>query len=146
MSRITRLFQPAPAPLPSLRGLALLLAGATLLGATTLATRTAPSEPARMAASPAVRNLPWDQVKVRLQPDPPAYPPDAKKKRIQGTVVVELVIDENGIPVRARATKGPQPLRETAVTYALGWRFEPVLAGGKPVPARFKLTMPFRLR
>lgn len=146
MHRITRLFQPDPAPLPSLRGLALLLAGATLLGATALATRPAPPKPAKEAAPPAVRNLSWNQVKVRFQPEAPAYPPDAKAKRIQGTVVVELVIDENGIPVRARATKGPQPLRSTAVAYALGWRFEPVLAGGKPVPARFKLTMPFRLR
>jgi TonB family protein len=142
MHRITRLFQPAPAPLPSLRGLALLLAGATLLGATAL---TTPGS-ARVAARPAIRTLPWDQVKVRFQPDPPVYPPAAKEKRIQGTVIVELVIDENGIPVRARATKGPQPLRGTAVAYALGWRFEPVLVAGRPVPVRFQLTMPFRLR
>ncbi|HEX9009595.1 MAG TPA: M56 family metallopeptidase [Holophagaceae bacterium] len=145
MSRITRLFQPRPEPVPSLRGLALLLAGAALLGTTALGARAMP-KPAPRAASdrPVLRS--WDAVKVRFQPDPPAYPPDAKEKRIQGTVIVELVIDENGIPIRARATKGPQALRGTAVAYALGWRFEPVLVDGKPVPARFHLTMPFRLR
>jgi TonB family protein len=85
-------------------------------------------------------------MKVRLQPEPPAYPPEAKKQRIQGTVVVELVVDDLGIPVRAHAVKGPQALRSTAVAYALGWRFEPVLSEGKPTSARFQLTMPFRLR
>lgn len=146
MHRITRLFQPASTPLPSLRGLALLLAGATFLGGTALATRPVAPGSATAATRLTVRNLSWDQVKVRLQPDPPAYPPDAKAKHIQGTVIVELVIDENGIPVRARATAGPRPLRGTAVAYALGWRFEPVLVEGRPVPSRFKLTMPFRLR
>lgn len=133
MRRITRLFQPQPAPVPSLRGLALLLAGATLLGATALASRQAPIP---LSSTP---------LKLRFQPDPPAYPPDAKKRHIQGTVVVELEVDELGIPVRAHAVKGPQALRSTAVAYALGWRFEPALRNGKPAASRFRLTMPFRL-
>ena len=145
MHRISRLFQPQPAPAPSLRGLAILLASATLLGATALASRSITSQKSNVAPErPVLRS--FESMKVRFQPDPPAYPPDAKKKRIQGTVVVELVVDENGIPARAHAVKGPQALRGTAVAYALGWRFEPVLRDGKPTPVRFQLTMPFRLR
>jgi len=143
MHRITRLFQPQPAPSPSLRGLAILLAGASLLGATALASRSLPTQRSRTQERPVLRSS--ESMKVRFQPDPPAYPPDAKKQRIQGTVVVELVVDENGIPVRAHAVKGPQALRGTAVAYALGWRFEPALRDGKPMSARFQLSMPFRL-
>ncbi|GLH69216.1 hypothetical protein GETHPA_07490 [Geothrix rubra] len=133
MQRINRLFKPQPAPIPSLRGLALLLAGATLLGATALASR---QPPVPLSSTP---------LKLRFQPEPPPYPPEAKKQRIQGTVVVDLVVDDLGIPVRAHAVKGPQALRSTAVAYALGWRFEPGLRDGKPSTTRFRLTMPFRL-
>lgn len=133
MQRINRLFKPQPAPIPSLRGLALLLAGATLLGATALASR---QPPVPLSSTP---------LKLRFQPEPPPYPPEAKKQRIQGTVVVDLVVDDLGIPVRAHAVKGPQALRNTAVAYALGWRFEPGLRDGKPATTRFRLTMPFRL-
>ena len=144
MHRITRLFQPQPAPAPSLRGLAILLAGASLLGATALASHSASLHSSRTPERPVLRS--YESMKVRFQPDPPAYPAEAKKQRIQGTVIVELVVDENGIPVRAHVVKGPQALRSTAVAYALGWRFEPVLSEGKPTSARFQLTMPFRLR
>ena len=146
MHRITRLFQPQTTQAPSLRGLVLMLAGATLLGATALATphTTAPDTRAKKAPETKVITS-SEPLKVRFQPPAPAYPPDAKRKGIQGPVVVELVVDENGIPVRARALNGPQALRGTAVTYALGWRFEPALHGGKPVATQFKLAMPFRL-
>jgi len=144
MHRITRLFQPQPAPAPSLRGLAVLLAGASLLGATALASHSVSPRGSRTPERPVLRS--YESMKVRFQPDPPAYPAEAKKQRIQGTVVVDLVVDDLGIPVRAHVVKGPQALRSTAVAYALGWRFEPVLIEGKPTSARFQLTMPFRLR
>ena len=141
MHRITRLFQPQPTAVPSLRGLALALTGASLLGATALASGTLSRHP-----QPAPLQTAFSAMKVRLQPPPPAYPADAKKRHIQGTVLVDLVVDENGIPVRAKAIQGPEALRGKAVAYALGWRFEPAQRNGKPVSSRFHLTMPFRLR
>jgi TonB family protein len=88
----------------------------------------------------------FSAIKIAHQPPAPAYPADAKAARIQGTVVVELVVDEQGVPVSARALEGPPQLAPTAVAYAREWRFEPALVNGKAVQARFKLTMPFRLR
>lgn len=38
------------------------------------------------------------------------------------------------------------PPRATTLDYALNWTFHPALLNGKPVPAAFSLTMPFRLR
>lgn len=250
MQRITRLFQPQPAPAPSLRGLAILLVSATLLGATALVAsqargKAAPA-PTRKAAEttlavalditpiasqptaytckavitnrttgtvlarptiigikgePALVTIggpAWDlafelrmdlsgthatytarllksgkltaqqkgdwhlraavagpdpvhdfdfkQIHVLHQPDPPAHPTEAKAQRIQGTVVVALIVGTDGVPESAEAVEGPEALRPTAVDYAKGWRFEPAKVDGKPVKARFKLTMPFRLR
>lgn len=87
----------------------------------------------------------FSQIRVRYQPPPPPYPPEAKARHIQGTVVVELVVDPNGTPIRAEGLQGPMMLVETAIGYALRWRFGPALLNGVPQYARFKLTMPFRL-
>jgi TonB family protein len=59
--------------------------------------------------------------------------------------VVEVVVDTKGRVTSAKALEGPEALQATAVDYGKGWRFEPAKLDGKPVRARFKLTMPFRL-
>jgi protein TonB len=94
----------------------------------------------------AVRDFQFNQVKVAHQPDPPAYPAEAKAQGIQGTVVVEFLVGTDGLVESAKAIEGPEALRTTAEDYAKAWRFEPAQVDGRPVRARFKLTMPFRLR
>lgn len=86
------------------------------------------------------------QIKIKHQPPPPPYPPLAKIAAIQGTVVVELIIDTNGLTEQATAIDGPPQLRASAESYAMQWRFEPALLNNVPQKARFRLTMPFRLR
>jgi TonB family protein len=88
----------------------------------------------------------FSQIKIRLQPPAPPYPVNAKMNRIQGTVVIALTIDPTGRPARAEALEGPVELLMTAIRYALEWEFEPARLNGVPQYARFKLTMPFRLR
>jgi TonB family protein len=143
MSRIQRILRPRSIPAPVLPMAALLpaLALAAGLGLSTLSATDAPK-----AASAAPVEVEWKKIKVKHQPDPPAYPPEAKAQRIQGTVVVALVIDTEGRVTRATAVSGPPELHPCAVDYARTWTFHPVLVKGKPVPATFKLTMPFRLR
>ena len=79
------------------------------------------------------------------RPAPP-YPTSAKMHRVQGTVVVELIVDPEGRVARAEALEGPGPLLLTAIGYALDWKFQPALLNGVPQYARFRLTMPFRFR
>jgi hypothetical protein len=50
------------------------------------------------------------------------------------------------VPTSAVAKEGPPQLRPTAEAYAMQWKFEPAMLNGAPQYARFKLTMPFRLR
>jgi protein TonB len=84
-------------------------------------------------------------VKVIYQPKPPAYPEAAKAARIQGTVMIELLVGTDGIPISAKALEGPNELRQTAEEFALKYRFSPVLHDGKPQPIRFTLNLPFKL-
>ncbi|WP_243286164.1 M56 family metallopeptidase [Geothrix terrae] len=145
MLRIQRLLRPHPthatgSPVAAFIP-ALLLA--TALGLTTLSATTTP-KPATRVSDPV--EMDFKKIRVKHQPDAPAYPPEAKAQRIQGTVVVVVVIDAQGKVQDAKAISGPPELHACAVGYAKIWEFEPVKVKGKPVPARFKLTMPFRLR
>lgn len=86
------------------------------------------------------------QVKVKVQPPPPPYPTQALEQKVDGTVTVLLTLDPDGRPARAIAASGPPELKATALRYAMQWIFEPIKVGGKPVWARFRLPMPFKLR
>jgi TonB family protein len=106
---------------------------------------TAPKPPPAAPAGKAV-DFDFSQIRIKYQPPAPRYPPYAKTHHVQGTVVVELTIDPEGLVSRAEALEGPGPLLLTAIGYALDWKFQPALLNGVPQYARFRLTMPFRLR
>jgi len=93
-----------------------------------------------------VQDVEYSQVKVKYQPPPPPYPPIARIARIQGTVVVQITIGVDGLPISAKALEGPVQLRPGAEAYAMQWKFEPCMMGGVPQQARFLLNMPFKLR
>lgn len=96
--------------------------------------------------APRAVDFDFSAIKIKHQPPAPSYPEGARQHRIQGEVVLSIEIGEDGLPLRVVALKGPAELVLAAVNYALDWTFMPALVDGKPVKARFKLTMPFRLR
>jgi TonB family protein len=63
----------------------------------------------------------------------PIYPDAARRLQMIGSVRVEVVVDENGKVVSAKATSGPGMLREPAVQAAYRARFSPTKLSGKPV-------------
>lgn len=75
----------------------------------------------------------------------PAYPPIAKQTGISGDVTVEILIDENGRVVSARALSGPALLQQTAVAAARGWSFRPTLLNGQAVKVTGAITFRFNL-
>ncbi len=76
----------------------------------------------------------------------PAYPEAARKERIEGVVIVQVVIDEEGRISDAEVLKGlSHGLSESAVESVKNWRFEPALLDGEPVAVRYNLTINFRL-
>jgi TonB family protein len=63
----------------------------------------------------------------------PTYPDAARRMRVAGIVTVEVVVDETGKVISARATTGPVALRDVAVQAALRARFSPTKLSGQPV-------------
>ena len=63
----------------------------------------------------------------------PVYPDVARRMRTEGVVQVEVVVDETGKVVSARALSGPGMLREAAVKAAYLAHFSPTKLSGMPV-------------
>jgi TonB family protein len=75
----------------------------------------------------------------------PLYPEEARKLRISGIVSVEVLIDESGNVISAKATKGVDnlSLMTAAENAAMQAKFSPTTLGGKPVKVSGIITYNF---
>jgi protein TonB len=81
---------------------------------------------------------------ARVLPKPP-YPPLAKQAHIQGTVTVQVLIDEKGNVVSATPVSGHPFLVHAAKAAALQARFSPTMYGDQPVKVSGLITYNFLL-
>jgi protein TonB len=79
------------------------------------------------------------------KPAPP-YPPIAKAAGVQGTVAVQIVIDEQGKVISAKATSGNPLLLNAAVQAAYRAKFTPTVLGGQAVKVTGSITYNFVLQ
>jgi len=63
----------------------------------------------------------------------PVYPPVARAAKASGTVVVQVLVDENGNVIAAHAVSGQSLLQAAAVAVARQAKFKPTKVSGKPV-------------
>jgi TonB family protein len=75
----------------------------------------------------------------------PVYPDQARRARVSGTIVVEVVVDEQGKVISAIAKEGPALLREPAIQAALKAKFSPTLLSGQPVKVSGTINYKFTL-
>ncbi len=77
----------------------------------------------------------------------PRYTEEGRRERVQGVVILEAVIDEEGDVYDVRVLKGlPLGLTESAVETARLWKFQPAVQNGRPVPVFLNLTIRFSLQ
>ena len=80
----------------------------------------------------------------RLEPE---YPAICIEKRIQGSVIVEVSIDEEGRVTETRVLKSANRDLDFAALAALKqWRYEPYIENKKAVSAVFAVSVNFKLR
>jgi protein TonB len=76
----------------------------------------------------------------------PEYSEEARKAKWQGTVVLQLVVDEHGMPKDMKVTRSlGLGLDAKAMEAVAKWRFKPGLKDGKPVPVIATIEVNFRL-
>ncbi len=78
----------------------------------------------------------------------PDYPPMARRLKVQGTVVITVLVDENGMPSQPRVVRGVDQnvgINEAALAAIQTARFAPATKDGVKVKVWYTLSMPFRL-
>ena len=73
----------------------------------------------------------------------PVYPAIARQINASGEVQVEILIDETGRVIQAKAVSGHPMLRAAAEDASRKWVFKPTLLDGKPVKQQGNLTFVF---
>jgi protein TonB len=75
----------------------------------------------------------------------PAYPQEAFVKKVEGTVVIEIVIDASGQVARARVVQSIPLLDRAALDCVREWLFQPALKHGRPVATVAMAPVSFRI-
>jgi len=78
----------------------------------------------------------------------PRYTAEALRNKIQGTVVLELIVTHDGLPSEIRVVRSldPHGLDEQAVAAVAQWRFEPGRRAGTPVDVLVTIMLDFSIR
>jgi protein TonB len=75
----------------------------------------------------------------------PVYPAIARSAAVQGTVVLEAVINERGAVDNVRVLRSVALLDNAAIEAVRAWRYTPTLLNGVPVPVLLTITINFKL-
>jgi len=79
----------------------------------------------------------------RIQPQ---YTEEARKEGVQGAVILESILDEEGCVTNVKLLKSLDPgLDKAAVEAVQHWTFKPAMQHGKPVKVYYSLTINFQV-
>ncbi len=79
----------------------------------------------------------------------PEYTQEAKDAHIEGTVVVETIVQKDGDVGDVKIVRSLDPtygLDKEAVKAAKQWKFKPGTKNGEPVPVRISIELTFTLK
>jgi TonB family protein len=74
----------------------------------------------------------------------PEYPQAARPAKLQGVIVLEVVVGRDGSVTDVRALNGPEVLAQAAIEALRWWRFEPYRVDGKAMVVETKVAMEFK--
>lgn len=84
---------------------------------------------------------------LKLEGPHPEYPESARDARIQGAVVMRVIILADGSVRDVEVIRGlPLGLTKAAVAAVRQWRFQPAILDGRPVAVSYFLTVRFNLQ
>ena len=73
----------------------------------------------------------------------PEYPEEAKRRRIQGTVMLSAVVGEDGSIHGVEVIGGPAALQQSALDAVKAWQYKPYLFKGKPIETSTEINVTY---
>jgi|SRR5580698_9704087 protein TonB len=80
-----------------------------------------------------------------LSAPPVVYSPIARQAHIEGTVILDAIIDEQGNVTQVRVVSGPALLLSSALKAVSERKYAPTVLDGQPVSIRLNVTVEFHL-
>jgi TonB family protein len=82
----------------------------------------------------------------KISGDNPQYPKEARAKKIQGAVVLDVIIGKDGAVENIRVQKTPdESLAKSALDAVRTWRYRPYLLNGEPVEVETTVNVIYNL-
>ena len=76
----------------------------------------------------------------------PSYPADAVRRRVSGTVLLQCVVDRDGVPTNVEVVRPlDEDLDQAGLEALRRWRFEPGRKDGKTVLVQIQVEMAFSI-
>lgn len=79
------------------------------------------------------------------QPVVPVYPVEARAKKLEGKVILSVVIGTNGSVKKLKVLSGDPLFVDSAIEAVRQWRYKPYKFEGKPVELETQITVQFKL-
>src|SRR5712692_4120355 len=93
-------------------------------------------------AMPVSQGISEGMVEYRVKP---SYPDQARTMRLEGPVLLQAVITENGTVQDLKVVRGQPILARAAVDAVQQWHYRPYRLNGKPVRMQTEITIDFKL-
>jgi TonB family protein len=115
---------------------------------------TPPADQTGDTATPSAAMVPTQSPRVTLSPDTqqhvsrsvePDYPLLAKQMKVQGAVVLQVLIDRSGSIQELHVVSGPTILASAAQQALKQWHFKPYYQNGQPVETEARVTVNFTI-
>jgi len=75
----------------------------------------------------------------------PKYPEEAKKGKIQGTILLNAVISKEGAIENLTVASGPKELQQSALDAVSKWTYKPYILNGEPVEVKTTISVVYSL-
>ena len=82
---------------------------------------------------------------MKIRDVKPVYPAEAQGAKVQGIVIIEAVIDQEGSVRATKVLRSVPMLDDAAVNAVRQWQFTPTLVNGVPVDVVMTVTVNFTL-
>jgi len=96
-----------------------------------------PHEPLNVSAAEMAKN--------KISGPVPKYPEEAKKERIQGTIVLDAIIGKDGTVEELTVASGPKELQQSALDAVRQWKYKPFLLNGDPIEVKTTVNVIYSL-
>jgi len=106
---------------------------------------SAASNASAVTAAAARVHLSPSATQTLSRPVEPNYPLLAREMKIQGAVVLDVLIGRQGLIQHLRVLSGPAILSAAAQEAVKQWRFRPYLQSGQPVETEARITVNFTI-